>query len=273
MIWRVPQFVSPGQAAATANRQPGLEPGQELLLMVVPLRILTPADPAATRFALLLREVSTEVARLQRGVELAVSLVHDCDHASVTVLTPHYLETVAVSDDVVSRGDGWQHELSEGPGLDSVRSRTTVISQDLRSDPRWRSWGPRAAELLGVRATLSVLFDAAPDVVGSLNLYSDREQVWDDGQQLLARALGDQLAVAVADARLLDERERAMVARVGLGQAQGIVMERYGMTAEQAFDHLQRLSEVTRVPLVHLAERIVVTRELPGPAPEGDSYL
>jgi GAF domain-containing protein len=229
--------------------------------MAAPL--ILPRQQASADFARLLRQSSSEGGRLQRGVELAVSLVGGCDHASVTVLTPHYVETVAASDDVVRHGDGWQYELSEGPCLDSVRGRATVVSQDLGHDPRWRSWAPRAVDNLGVRATMSVLLHAGADGVGSLNLYADRAEVWDDEQQLLARSLADQLAVAVADARLLDQRERALLSRSGIGQAQGIVMERFGLSADQAFDLLQRMSQGTQVELVHLAEHIVETRRLP----------
>jgi len=218
---------------------------------------------ARARFARLLHQSSTETGRLHRGVELAVRMVPGCDHASVTILTPHYVETVAASDEVVRRGDAWQYDLSEGPCLDSVRSRETVVSQDLRDDPRWRSWGPRAADGLGVRAMMSVLFDSTRDAVGSLNLYADQVAAWDDERQELALALGDQLAVAVADARVLDARTRAVAAQAGLGQAQGIVMERFAMSAGQALDHLQRLSRATGMTLVRLAEHIVETRELP----------
>jgi hypothetical protein len=196
--------------------------------MVALPRTPTSSDRVVSRFAGLLHESSSGSARLQRGVELAVTLVPWLDHASVTVLTPHYVETAAASDEVARRGDSWQHELSEGPGLDSVRTRT-----------------------------------AAPGAVGSLNLYADRVLAWDVGQQRLARALGDQLAVAVAEARLTDAGAREALARAGLGQAQGIVMERFRMTPEQAFTHLERLAQVRQVPLVHLAERIVSTRELP----------
>ena len=117
---------------------------------------LAPAQVGA-EFARLLHQVSTETGRLQRGVELAVRMVAGCDHASVTVLTPQYVETVAASDEIVRRGDVWQYDLSEGPSLDSVRGRETVVSQDLRDDPRWRSWGPLAANGLGVRAMMSVV--------------------------------------------------------------------------------------------------------------------
>ena len=244
----------------------GAHDEQELLLMVAPL--IVPPHQAAADVARLLHQSSTEGGRLQRGVDLAVALVAGCDHASVTVLNPVYVETVAASDDVVRRGDGWQYDLSEGPCLDSVRGRTTVISQDLGHDPRWRSWAPRAVDSLGVRAMMSVPLHASVEEVGSLNLYADRARAFDDEQQALARTLAGQLAVAVADARLLDERERALLARTGIGQAQGIVMERYGLSADQALDLLSRIARGTQVGLAHLAEHIVETRRLPRIAPD-----
>jgi GAF domain-containing protein len=250
-----------GQAGACGDEPGYARSEQELLSMAAPRTL--PRQQAATDVARLLHQSSTAGGRLQLGVELAVSLIQGCDHASVTVLTPHYVETVAASDDVVRRGDGWQYELSEGPCLDSVRGRATVVSQDLGRDPRWRSWASRAVDGLGVHAMMSVLLHASGAEVGSLNLYADRVEVWDDEAQLLARSLADQLAVAVADARPLDQRERALLSRSGIGQAQGIVMERFGLSADQALDLLRRMSEGTRVGLVHLAEHIVESRRLP----------
>lgn len=218
----------------------------------------SPAD-----FAGLVHEPFTETGRLQRGVELVVALIGGCDHAGVTILTPAFMETVAASDDLVRCGDGWQYELNEGPGLDSVRDRTTVVSQDLQVDPRWRAWGPRVASGLGVRSTLSVLLDTSGGPVGSLTLYADRVDAWGHEQQSQARTLAAQLALAASDARMLDDRERALVARAGIAQAQGIVMERLGVGAVQAADYLERLSRQTHVRILHLAERIVETRELP----------
>lgn len=226
---------------------------------------LVSADPSSPGVVRLLRAATTEAERLQRGVELAVALIGPCDHASVTVLTPHYVETVAVSDDVARRGDGWQHDLSEGPGLESVRRQVPVVSQDLRADRRWRAWGPRAVERLGMRSVVSVPLDAEGGGVGALNLYADRPQAWDPGQRALAAALADQIAVAATDARLLGARMAALLARRDVGQAQGLVMERFGLTAEQAFDHLQRLSADLGVGLPQLAERVVETGDLPRP--------
>ncbi|HEY0238546.1 MAG TPA: GAF and ANTAR domain-containing protein [Friedmanniella sp.] len=214
-------------------------------------------------FAQAVHEQVTEAARLQRGTELAVGLVAGCDHAGVTVVTPAFMEVVAASDDVVRRGESWQYELSEGPGLETIRSRRTVISQDLGHDPRWRSWGPRAVAGLGVRSTLSVLLDLPGKTVGSLTLYADRLNAWDDEQRGLAQTLAGELARAAAWARLLDDRRRSLAVQAEVGQAQGIVMERFGMSADQATSYLDQLSRATRVALVHLAEHIIETREVP----------
>lgn len=224
---------------------------------------LHPAHRSFGVFAELVQQPSTGAERLQRGVELLASLVPGCDHAGITLLTPAFVETVAATDDVVLRGDGWQHELSEGPGLDSVRGRTTVVSQDLRTDLRWRTWAPRVVDGLGVRSTMSVLLEPHEDVVESLTLYADRPHVWDVRRQQLATSLVSQLAGASAEARMLDDRERAFVSRVGLGQAQGIVMERFDLGADEAYDYLRRLSQGTDMALVQLAGHIVRTREVP----------
>jgi AmiR/NasT family two-component response regulator len=47
-----------------------------------------------------------------------------------------------------------------------------------------------------------------------------------------------------------------MLTRNVIGQAQGMLMERHGLTADEAFDLLRRHSQQTNVKLVVLARRI-----------------
>lgn len=51
--------------------------------------------------------------------------------------------------------------------------------------------------------------------------------------------------------------------RTVIGQAQGILMERYGISADKAFAVLRRYSQDANVKLLGVAERIVATRRLP----------
>ena len=193
-----------------------------------------------------------------------MALLERCDHASVTVLTPHYVETVAVSDDVARRGDGWQHDLSEGPAPGEPAAAGAGRQPGPPGRPPLAGLGPtrRRAARRAVGG-LAARWRPQGGGVGALNLYADRPQAWDAGQRALAASLAGQVAVAAADARLLDARTAAMLARSGVGQAQGMVMERFGLTAEQAFDYLQGLSRDTGVGLLHVAEHLVETRDLP----------
>lgn len=214
-------------------------------------------------FARFLHGADGAAARLQRGVDLVVELVDGCDHAGVTVAAKAGVWTAAATDDVVRDGDTLQYSLSEGPCLDTVRFEHTVISHDLISDRRWPTWAPRVVADLGVHAMMSLLLYVEQDTLGALNLYADQLGAWDSDAIAISHALADQLAVAVDDAREIENRRRAMIGRTTIGQAQGILMERYGIDAERAFDYLRRVSQDTNRKLIAVAEEVVSTRQLP----------
>jgi AmiR/NasT family two-component response regulator len=67
----------------------------------------------------------------------------------------------------------------------------------------------------------------------------------------------------LTSARLVDGLEVAVGSRHLIGMAQGVVMERYGLSADQAFSLLQRLSSTTNTKLRDIAGQIVATREVP----------
>jgi GAF domain-containing protein len=205
----------------------------------------------------------TESARLQQGVELAVQLLDSCDHAGVTVATGTTLVSAAASDEVVRQGDAWQHELREGPCVDVVRLQHTVLSQDLSLDGRWVSWAPRVVDRLGFHSMLSLLLFSGNDTYAALNLYGRRPDAWDDDQLAVALTLAEHLAVDAAYAREVENRGRAMVTRTMIGQAEGILMERLGLTADRAFEYLRRVSQSNHTKLVDVAAEIVETRALP----------
>jgi AmiR/NasT family two-component response regulator len=61
------------------------------------------------------------------------------------------------------------------------------------------------------------------------------------------------------------ELRRAVHSRGVIGQAQGMLMQRYGLTAEQAFVVLRRYSQLRNTTLVVLAEQFTTTGVLPDP--------
>ena len=111
----------------------------------------------------------------------------------------------------------------------------------------------------GFGSMLSLLLYTGHDSYGALNLYSGRPNAYTGEDILVAHSLAAHLAVAVAAAREIDHRGLAMVSRLVIGQAEGILMERYKVTAEQAFDLLRHLSEDSNRKLILVAEEIVAT--------------
>jgi AmiR/NasT family two-component response regulator len=78
------------------------------------------------------------------------------------------------------------------------------------------------------------------------------------GQTIAAMA-----AVVLAKSINDDQLVRALETRTHIGQATGILMERYDLDAERAFEVLRRISSQTNTKLRDLAVEIVTTRRLP----------
>ena len=214
-------------------------------------------------FALGVHDAQGPAQRLQTGVELVTQLVDSCDHAGATIASRRKMSTAAASDDLARRGDALQHELDEGPCLDVVRESRTVISQDLSRDRRWPGWAPRVVAELGVHSMMSLLLCTQDDTFGALNLYGDRSGAWGVDDIAVAHALAEHLAVAVADAWEIDHLGHAMTNRSLIGQAEGIVMERFKITADQARAYLRQISQDRNRKLVAVADVIVRTGQLP----------
>ena len=95
------------------------------------------------------------------------------------------------------------------------------------------------------------------------------EHVVDPGRT--TDALDDETArlkLALEAAELeVEQLRRAVAGRTIIGQAQGILMERLGLDASQAFAYLTRASSHGNRKLLRVATEVVETRELPlGPS-------
>ena len=71
-------------------------------------------------------------------------------------------------------------------------------------------------------------------------------------------AFAAQAAVALRSARDKEDLRVAMATRNLIGQAQGILMEQYQMTAEQAFAVLSQVSQQTNVKLRDVAQHLKI---------------
>jgi AmiR/NasT family two-component response regulator len=70
----------------------------------------------------------------------------------------------------------------------------------------------------------------------------------------------------MAAERQIDQLGLALHNRTIIGQAQGVLMERFDMSADQAFDYLRRISSTTNRKVAVVAAEIASTRRLPSEA-------
>lgn len=212
--------------------------------------------------ALALHQEPTVDQTLVKILEYAVHATA-CDDAGIMLLYGRgRVETPASTDSRVAKADQLQTELNEGPCLDAMWRRDFFIVHDTAADPRWPEWGPRVAAL-GLRSILSIRLATSEETLGALNLYSRQEAAFDEDDVDVADIFARHASVALASAREQDGLRQAIGARHLIGQAQGILMERYGLDADRAFDVLRRYSRNNNVKLKVVADRIIATGRLP----------
>ncbi|AZI57010.1 ANTAR domain-containing protein [Nakamurella antarctica] len=199
---------------------------------------------------------------LKQVSDLALRTVA-CDRASITLRLPggNY-ETFAATDDKAQQADALQYSLNEGPCVDALWNNGYYRVEDVGTDPRWPQWGPQAAEL-GIHSILSIHLFTSNLPVGALNLYSTRYRTYSDEDVEVAKIVAAHASVAFARIRAEKDLWAAVDSRHLIGQAQGILMGKLNLTAEQAFAVLQRYSQRSNTKLRDVAVKIIDTRALP----------
>ena len=186
--------------------------------------------------------------------------------ASVVLLQHRgrFLEVAGATDDVARRADELQLEVGQGPYLNStmVNDLDSVLVTRVDYEERWPEWA-QAVYDLGIRGVLSVELGTSRHRLGALNLYSDRADCFSEADIEVARILAQHAAIALDRSRQQANLSRAVDSHANVGQAVGIVMERFGIDADKAFSVLRRYSQDANVKLREVAENLVKTRQLP----------
>ena len=186
-------------------------------------------------------EVDTQHT-LQRAVALATEIVPGCDYAGVSVVHRRRpINTPALTDDLVARVDQLQYEVQEGPCLESIWTHETVHSRDLRREDRWPRWAPRVAEM-GIGSIVCLQLYTSEDTLGALNLLSRSVDAYQEEDIITASYLAAHVSVALAEAQHATDLHSAALDRTVIGRAEGILMERFRLSANHAFDMLTRVA-------------------------------
>ncbi len=199
-----------------------------------------------------------EVAELLHLICLAaVDAVPGADFAGITVADRRgKLETTAATDALVHLVDGLQYRFHQGPCVDAVQGRWQARSDDLSVDLRWPEYGPLAADL-GIRSQMGIeLFDE-PGIIAGLNLYASTVGAFNDDTVEAAMLFAIQATHTLGRVMTQKQLTDAMTTNTTIGRATGVVMERFQMTADRAFELLTRVSRIHDVTLEVLAGQLL----------------
>jgi hypothetical protein len=208
--------------------------------------------------ALSLRYPMDVAGALQAITHGAAEAVPGIEQASVSITGKDgRIQTLAPTGTLAVEADEMQYELNEGPCLDAVLDEPVVQVDDIRTDPRWPSYGPRVAKQLGIGSQLAFQFHAEPHARGSLNLYSSRPNAITNETRQIGVLFANLTAVALCWSRQDETMTQALGARTLIGQAVGVLMERYRLDPDRAFGYLVRTSQTGNIKLRDVAAGIV----------------
>jgi GAF domain-containing protein len=205
---------------------------------------------------------------LHQVVSTAAATIDGCDSAGVFVVDGRSVRTMAATSDTVVELDGAQGALGEGPCLDAASSAVVVDVSDLSEDARYPGFRT-AATAADIRTVLACPI-SSEGMRGALNLYAQLPNAFGATDRakgtILAALAGAAIGATTRRADLQSQNvnlQAALMSREVIGQAQGILMERERVTAEQAFDILRRASQHLNEKLRDVAQNLVETGESP----------
>lgn len=208
---------------------------------------------------LLQQEVTDGEAMLSELTENAVRVVPGAGHAGITVADRSGSVRTAASS--ASRYpamiDKIQQTHRQGPCLSAAWQQHMIRIDDLAHEERWRAFSRDAFEQTPIRSILSFRLFADQKSMGALNFYAEQPAVFDDDSVEAGSILATHAALAWKLVRREEQFRSALGSRDIIGQAKGMLMERFKIDAVQAFELLKRLSQNTNTPVATVARQVV----------------
>lgn len=199
---------------------------------------------------------------LEKIVESAVAVL-GCDYAGLLMTSKgNHLVAIMASDPAGEKADKLQLELQEGPGIAAVAEARTTVVHDTAADMRWPRWAAGMRDL-NVGSVLAVQLSTSQLTLGALNMYASSPRWFDADALTAAGVLGRLASIALCTARQEETLRQAIDARTLIGRAQGILMERFAVDDQAAFEVLRRHSQNTNTKLNEVARILVSSRTLP----------
>lgn len=167
------------------------------------------------------------------------------------------VRTLAATHHYPSRLDDVERDVQEGPCLWAARNADAVLVTDLATESRWPRYRRAALRVTPVRCIMSFRLSPEDKTQASLNFYTDTARAFDDETAHLGALFAAHTSVAWKAIRRQEQFRSALASRDVIGQAKGVLMERFGIDAAAAFELLRRVSQDSNIKVVDVAARVI----------------
>lgn len=203
-------------------------------------------------------------AMLAAIVAAAVAMIPGVEEGSISVvLGRRQVVSQAATGELPAQVDAIQEETQQGPCMDAAYQHQTVRVDNLATEDRWPLFAQRASAT-GAASMLSLQLYVEGDNLGALNLYARTPNAFNDESEQVGLLFAAHAAIAYAGVRKETQLAQALISRDVIGQAKGILMERYKISSERAFLLLTRVSQTSNRKLYDVADELVRHRTITG---------
>ncbi|WP_458319439.1 GAF and ANTAR domain-containing protein [Mycolicibacterium brisbanense] len=223
----------------------------------------TPHAIIALQISDLIREIQESPhtdadAVLSELSESGVSYIPGAQHAGITIASRDgKLHTAAATSEYPALLDKFQQRAGEGPCLSAAWQQHIIKIDDIETEQRWPVYCRDTRDETPIRSIMAFQLYADHQTMGALNFYAERPYAFDAESVESGLIVATHAALAWNLVRRDEQFRSALATRDLIGQAKGMLMERFKIDAVQAFEVLKRLSQNSNTPLVDIADDIV----------------
>jgi hypothetical protein len=204
------------------------------------------------------------IADVLRALAEQIVAVGGVDSASASLQEVGRWRLFAGTDERSRVLERSQRSSLRGPSVEAFRDGTIVALRDIEEAPQEWAAFRSAAGLTGVVSVASVPLLSAGAHIGAVSMYSTRRRYWSRVDLDAARVLGDLVtSYVVTDVKLARQQgiirqlREALISRVVIEQAKGVLAAERGVPVGEAFEMLRRHARNRGVTVRDVATAVV----------------
>jgi GAF domain-containing protein len=194
---------------------------------------------------------------LSEIIAAAVKSVSRAEHAALTIVGRDGIRTVAATARFPMVLDNLRQHHDDGPCHAGTWDHEVIRIDDVTVEQRWQGYCREIADESPIRSVMSFRLFNDRHSMGLLNFYSEQPHAFDAESMEVGFIVATHTALAWNMLRRDQQFRSALASRDLIGQAKGMIMERFHIDAVQAFELLSRLSQNSNTPVAEIARQLV----------------